>query len=64
MKVLREYSKRVFTLKLPRDFAIHVDVEANGQVQRSISFSMATLFSVKGLSFANRVNSVVACVEA
>ena len=57
--MMRQYGKRIFTFKLPKKYAIHVDLEEDGRIQQSTNFSLRTLFSVKGLSFANRFNDAV-----
>ena len=58
-EMMKQYSKRIFTLKLPKNYAVHVDLEEDGRIQQSTSFSLRTLFSVPGLSFANRFNDAI-----
>jgi hypothetical protein len=56
---MREYSKNLFTRKLPKGFELQESVDKEGVTQTSLSFPFAVIWKKGGLEFADKFNDAI-----
>ena len=56
---MREYSKNLFKVKLPKGFELQESVDKEGIAQTSLSFPFTVIWKKGGLLFADKFNDAI-----